>query len=164
MWIKGSARARRLSGQLESVRNELADLKGEVNGIDEVLWNVHRAKIDSLDTRLAAMEHCHGEVARDLDELTDKVATYKEIQDGIAAAMVKAAEISDRMDRITQLARTTEDLERRLRHVEASVEGRFRELERELKEMIDRTERVDRVDRVEAESGGWGLASAATHA
>ena len=110
-----------LSGQLKSFRNELADLKEEVNGINDELGHMHRKNIKHLNARVAAMEECHGDVVR-----------------------------------------ATEDLERHLRHVEASVEGRFRELERELKEMIDRTERLDRVDRVEAESGGWGLASAAT--
>ena len=121
-------------------------MKDMVNRVDEELGNVCRAKIDRLDARLAAMEHCHGEVHRDLDEFTDKIAIYKTIQDDIAAGMVKAAEISRRMDRIPQLDRTTEDLEPRLRHVEAIVEGRFRELEREVKEMTDRCERLDHVE------------------
>ena len=111
-------------------------MKVVVNGIEEVLWTEHKAKIDSLNTRLDNIEHCHGEVARD----------YKTIQDDIAAVMVKAAEISDRMDRIPQLERTTADLERRLRHIEAIVEGRLRELEREVKEMTDRCERLDHVE------------------
>jgi predicted nucleic acid-binding Zn-ribbon protein len=140
---------------------ELANLKGEVDGIDEMLWKVRRAKIDSLDARLAAKEHWHSEVARDLDELTDKFAIYKTLQDDIAAVMVKAAEISDRMDRIPQLERTTEDLERRLRHVEASVEGRFRELEREVKEMTDRARltQLENQSTASASAGSWWAGS-----
>ena len=101
-----------LSGQLESFRNELADLKEEVDGINDELGHMHRNNIKNLNARVAAMEECHGDVVR-----------------------------------------ATEDLERHLREVEASVETRFRELKRELKKISDHTERLDSVA---AESGGWG--------
>jgi hypothetical protein len=101
-----------LSGQLECFRNELADLKDEVDGINGELGHMHRTNIKNLNARVAAMEACHGDVVR-----------------------------------------ATEDLERHLREVEASVETRFRELKRELKKISDHTERLDSVA---AESGGWG--------
>ena len=61
-----------LSDQLECFRSERANLKGEVVGIDEMLWNGRRAKIDITYARLAAMENCHGEVDRDYNALTAK--------------------------------------------------------------------------------------------
>jgi len=104
-------------------------MKVVVNRIEEVLWTEHTDKIDNFNSRLDNIEHCHGEVARD----------YKTIQDDIAAVVVKAADMSDRMDHMDRM-------ERRLCHIEAIVEGRSRELEREVKGMTDRCDRLDHVE------------------
>jgi len=107
---------------------DLAKLQGAVKGMDEMLWDVVRFRIDSLDTRLSAMETRHG----DLDELTDNIKNYNMIQHDVAMLMGKVTELSDRIDSITQLDRTDGDLGQRLRHVE-----------RELREMTDRNERLE---------------------
>ena len=81
------------------------------------------------------------------------------IQNDVDTVMVKAAELSDRIDRIPQLDRTNEDLEQRLRHVE-----------RELKEMTDRNERLEvRLTQLENPSttsesaGSWWAGSWGKH-
>ena len=110
---------------------ELANLKGVVKAMDEMLWAVTKEKIDTLDARLAAMENGQFEVASELDELTDTI---------------KAVKLS---------GRTNEDLEQRLRQVERELKEMTERNER----LEGRLAQLENQSTTSASAGSWWAAS-----